>query len=193
MSPLLISDTLQVQSRGVEPRNREFLQDSAFFTSFSSAAFCASSWRDREVAFPTSIRPFFWKVLLSSIFFVRHVWPLRRLPQPSVVFLNALAYLCIGSRRKAGRPSLLRQGNAQGERCDRIIEAPEKEIAERARQRSTSCATNARASRSIFAWTPGCGCCFPDLGDFGRGSKKTYLHLAAGSLTLRSDFDHCQH
>ena len=109
MSPLLISDTLQVQSRGVEPRNREFLLDSAFFTSFSSAAFCASSWRDREVAFPTSIRPFFWKVLLSSIFFVRHVWPLRRLPQPFVVSLNALAYLCIGSRRKAGRPSLLRQ------------------------------------------------------------------------------------
>lgn len=128
MSPLLISDTLQVQSRGVEPRNREFLPDSAFFTSFSSAAFCASSWRDREVAFPTSIRPFFWKVLLSSIFFVRHVWPLRRLPQPSVVFLNALAYLCIGSRRKAGRPSLLRQGNAQGERCDRIIEAPARKL-----------------------------------------------------------------
>ena len=30
-------------------------------------------------------------------------------------------------------------------------------------------------------------------GDFGRGSKKTNLHLATGSLTLRSDLDHCQH
>ena len=71
-------------------------------TSFLLAASCAWSWQDRAVASPTSIRPFFWRVLSSSIFFVRHVWPLARLPQPFVVSLNALAYFCIVSRQKAG-------------------------------------------------------------------------------------------